>query len=87
MYLPPLPGHLEEESVACLFRPTLVSDDYLRQPPKRVSQMQPEGRRQLKIKLGAYWARAAIDRGELPLHEKLEDEVHASSPSPYDSVS
>ena len=27
MYLPPLSGVLEEESVACLFRPSLVSDE------------------------------------------------------------
>lgn len=87
MYLPPLPGLLNEESVACLFRPTLVSDDYLRNPPKRVAQMHPEARRHLKIKLAAYWARAAIDRNELELHERLEEDVRSDRvpPSPYDA--
>lgn len=32
MYLPPLAGVLEEESVAHLFRPT-ISDEFLRDPP------------------------------------------------------
>src|SRR5437660_743096 len=32
MYLPPLPGVLDEESVACLFRPSLVSDELLAGP-------------------------------------------------------
>ena len=45
MYLPPLPGLLEEESVACLFRPSLVSDELLAEPPRRVAQLQPEARR------------------------------------------
>lgn len=56
MYLPPLPGVLEEESVACLYRPTTVSDDFLRDRPRRVAQLHPEARRQLKIKLARYWA-------------------------------
>ena len=53
MYLPPLADHFPE-SVACLFRPSLVDDDFLSEPPRRVTQMHAEGRRQLKIKLGRY---------------------------------
>jgi len=45
MYLPPLPGFLDGESVACLFRPSLVSDEMLVEPPRRVAQLQPEARR------------------------------------------
>lgn len=86
MYLPPLPGLLEEESVACLFRPSLVSDDLLADPPRRVGQLQPEARRHLKVKLAAYWARVAIDPSELPLTERGEDELRAEQwpPSRYD---
>lgn len=86
MYLPPLADHLPEESVACLFRPSLVSDEYLREPPKRVAQLHPEARRQLKIKLAAYWGRVAVDRDDLPLHEHLEDDVRSTQEpvSPYD---
>lgn len=86
MYLPPLPGVLDEEQVACLFRPTLVSDELLADPPRRIAQLQPEARRHLKVKLAAYWARAAIDRRDLPLREKLEGEVRSTTqpPSPYD---
>jgi excisionase family DNA binding protein len=46
MYLPALEGHFEE-SVACLFRPSLVSDGFLADPPRRIQQMHPEARRQL----------------------------------------
>ena len=56
MYLPPLAGVLEEESVACLFRPSLVSDELLADPPRRIAQLQPPARRHLKVKLAAYWA-------------------------------
>lgn len=49
MYLPPLPGVLEEEQVACLFRPTVVSDELLADPPRRIAQLQPEARRHLKV--------------------------------------
>lgn len=86
MYLPPLPGVLEEEHVACLFRPTLVSDEFLADPPRRIAQLQPETRRHLKVKLAAYWARVAIERKDLPLREKLEDEVRSATtpPSRYD---
>lgn len=78
---------LEEEHVACLFRPTLVSDEFLADPPRRVAQLQAEARRHLKVKLAAYWARAAIDRRDLPLHEKLEEEVRSTKapPSRYDA--
>jgi len=86
MYLPPLDGRFEE-SVACLFRPTLVADEFLADPPRRISQMHPEARRQLKIKLARYWARIDVPRDEIPLHERDEDEVRADAapPSPYDA--
>ncbi len=86
MYMPPLPGLLEEETVACLFRPTLVSDELLAEPPRRVAQLQPEARRQLKVKLAAYWGRVAVDRSELPLTERGEEESRAEDwpPSRYD---
>jgi hypothetical protein len=86
MYLPPLEDVLGEESVACLFRPSLVSDELLASPPRRIAQLQPPARRHLKIKLAAYWARVAVDPAELPLHERDEDAVRArtSPASPYD---
>ena len=86
MYLPPLSGFLEEESVACLFRPSLVSDELLAEPPRRVAQLQSEARRHLKVKLAAYWARVAVDPKELPLQERNEGEVRADDwpPSRYD---
>jgi hypothetical protein len=77
MYLPPLAGVFESERVACLFRPTLVSDDMLRDPPRRVAQLQPPARQHLKVKLAAYWRRAAINPDDLPLHERGEDEPAA----------
>jgi hypothetical protein len=86
MYLPPLKGVLDEESVACLFRPSLVSDELLANPPRRVAQLQPRARRHLKVKLAAYWARVAVDSTELPLHERDEEAVRATTlpASPYD---
>lgn len=86
MYLPPLPGVLDEEQVVCFFRPTLVSDELLANPPRRIAQLQPEARRHLKVKLAAYWARVSIDRDVLPLREKLESEVRSNTvaPSRYD---
>jgi hypothetical protein len=86
MYPPPLPGVIEEESVACLFRPSLVADELLAEPPRRVAQLQPEARRHLKVKLAAYWGRVAVDPAELPLHERDEDELRAADwpPSRYD---
>jgi hypothetical protein len=87
MYLPPCPGILEGEQVACLFRPTLVSDNVLLAPPRRVAQLQPLARRQLKVKLAAYWGRVAANPDDLPLHERDEDELEARSwpASIYDS--
>ncbi|MDQ3690007.1 MAG: hypothetical protein M3406_08250, partial [Chloroflexota bacterium] len=82
MYLPTLPGMFEEEQVACLFRPTLVSDELLADPPRRIAQLRPDARRHLKVKLAAYWARVAIDRNDLPLREKLEDEVRSAATPP-----
>jgi len=86
MYLPTLSGIFEEEAVACLFRPTLVSDDFLADPPKRIAQLQPPARRHLKVKLAAYWGRALVDASELPLEERAEDDVRADAwpPSRYD---
>jgi hypothetical protein len=86
MYLPSLAGFLDREHVACLFRPTLVSDELLREPPRRVAQLQAPARRHLKIKLAAYWGRAAIDPNDLPLHERDEEKLVADGwpPSPYD---
>lgn len=88
MYLPPLEGVLGAESVACLFRPSLVSDDLLANPPRRIAQLQPTARRHLKVKLAAYWARVVIDPAELPLTERDEDAVRTdeSPPSRYDAV-
>lgn len=79
MYLPPLEGVLDEEGVACLFRPSLVSDELLADPPRRIAQLQAPARRHLKVKLAAYWARAAIDPNELPLHERNEEDLRAST--------
>lgn len=89
MYLPPLIGVLEEETVACLFRPTLVSDDFLADPPRRVAQLQPAARRHVKVKLAAYWGRVAVDPAELPLEERGENELRAEHwpPSQYDDPS
>ena len=86
MYLPPLPGVLDEELVACLFRPSLVSDELLADPPRRVAQLQPEARRHLKVKLAAYWGRVAVDHDALPLTERDEEELRAEGwpPSRHD---
>jgi hypothetical protein len=88
MYLPPLSGVLDGEHVACLFRPTLVSDELLREPPRRVAQLQAPARRHLKVKLAAYWGRAAINPDDIPLHERDEELLVAGGwpPSPYDPV-
>jgi hypothetical protein len=85
MYVPPLPGLLEE-SAACLFRPTLISDDDLREVPRRIAQLGPEGRRQLKIKLIRYWGRLDPERDDVNPREK-DEERFAAAPgerSPYD---
>lgn len=86
MYLPPH-GGVFEESVACFFRPTLVADDFLADPPRRIAQMHPEARRQLKVKLAAYWARVKVPREDIPLRERDEDAVRADEApaSPYDA--
>jgi len=86
MYLPPLPGVLNEESVACLHRPTTVSDAFLRDPPRRVAQLHPEARRQLKIKLARYWARSSPSRDQIDLLEMDEESVRSTDapPSAYD---
>ena len=84
MYLPGLPEHFEE-SAACLFRPTTVDDDFLRDPPRRIAQMHSEAHRHLKVKLGAYWARARINPDELPLQERDEEKAVGSGLSPYDA--
>lgn len=89
MYLPPLAGVLDDETVACMFRPSLVSDTLLADPPRRVAQLQAPARRHLKVKLAAYWARVALDPAELPLHERDEEAVRATDwpPSRYDDAS
>ena len=79
MYLPALPGVLDEQAVACLFRPALVSHELLAEPPRRVAQLQNEGRRHLKVKLAAYWGRVAVDRTELPLTERGEEDLRAKA--------
>jgi hypothetical protein len=86
MYLPPLAGVLVEASVACLYRPTTVSDDFLRDYPRRMAQLHPEARRQLKIKLARYWARLNPAREQVALQEMDEESVRsaASPASPYD---
>jgi hypothetical protein len=85
MYLPALEGSFEE-SVACLFRPSVVADDFLADPPKRIAQMHPEARRQLKIKLARYWARVDVARDQFDLHERDEERVQSDAlpPSNYD---
>lgn len=78
---------LDEEHVACLFRPTLVSEEILRQPPRRIAQLQAPARRHLKVKLAAYWARAAIEPQDLPLRERGEEELAAEGwPASPDEV-
>jgi hypothetical protein len=86
LYLPPLPGVLAEDSVACFYRPATVSDEFLRDPPRRVAQLHPEARRQLKIKLARNWARVSPNRDEIDLLEMDEASVRAAErpASPYD---
>lgn len=85
MYLPPLPGVLDE-SAACLFRPALISDEDLRHAPRRIAQLGPEGRRQLKIKLIRYWGRLDPEREDVNPREKDEERftVADGERSPYD---
>lgn len=72
MFLPPLPAILGE-SAACLFRPTLLSDDDLVAAPRRIAQLGREGRRQLKIKLIRYWGRIDPERDDVSPTEKDEE--------------
>lgn len=85
VYLPELRGAFPE-SAACLFRPTVVSDDFLSEPPRRIAQLHPEARRHLKIKLMAYWGRKKVKKGDIELFERGEEEVKGSRwpPSQYD---
>jgi len=69
VYVPALEGHFDE-SVACLFRPTSVSDEFLREPPRRVAQMRPQARRHLKVKLAAYWVRVKVEPDDLDVKER-----------------
>lgn len=78
MYLPALDRHFGE-SVACLFRPSLVADDYLADPPRRIAQMHPKARRQLKIKLARYWSRVDVARDQFPLYERDEGAARSES--------
>jgi hypothetical protein len=85
MYLPPLPLEGRDEPlVACLYRPTMVGDELLRNPPRRVVQLHPEARRQLKIKLARYWGRVNPDRDPIELLEVDEDRFRSDGPSVYD---
>ncbi len=86
MYLPAL-SEFFPESAACLFRPTVVAENFLSEPPRRVAQMKAEARRHLKVKLAAYWARAQIEHEDLDLQERGEDEAAANRipASRYDS--
>lgn len=85
MCLPPLPGVLDE-SAACLFRPALISDEDLRDAPRRIAQLGPEGRRQLKIKLIRSWGRFDPEREDINPGEQDEERfaVADGERSPYD---
>ena len=72
LYLPAMPGTDEGELVALLFRPTTVSEEFLRNPPRRLAQLHPLARRYVKVKLAAYSARARIDPETLPIVERDE---------------
>lgn len=87
LYLPALAGFFDE-SVACLYRPTVVTEDFLADPPRRVAQLKPEARRHLKVKLSAYWGRVRIEHDQLSLQERDEEEAATSSkpPSRFDSA-
>jgi hypothetical protein len=86
LYLPSCPGLDEGELVGLLSRPAMVSDEYLRTPPRRIAQLHPEARRHLKVKLAAYWARAKISPADLRLYERDEPDPRDFSwpPSRYD---
>jgi hypothetical protein len=86
LYLPAVPGTDEGELVALLFRPTTVSEEFLRTPARRLAQLHPLARRHIKVKLAAYWARAGVDPDALPLFERDEARPGEAQwpPSPYD---
>ena len=85
LYLPAVPGTDEGELVALLFRPATVSEEFLRTPPRRLAQLHPLARRQVKVKLAAYWARARVDPEALPIFERDEERPGDDwPPSPYD---
>ncbi|MDQ5832133.1 MAG: hypothetical protein M3550_03625 [Actinomycetota bacterium] len=86
LYLPSCPGLDEGELIALLYRPALVAEEFLRSPPRRIAQLHPQARRYLKVKLAAYWARAAVDPEALPAYERDEPEPTEGPwpPSPYD---
>jgi hypothetical protein len=88
MYLPPMPGFIDEESLACLYRPMTLTDELLRNTSERVAQLGPEARRQLKLKLIAYWTRMEASRDELDLYEQDEESVRAGTEpaSRYDAA-
>jgi len=88
MYLPPLPN-LFPASVALLFRPSLLDEASLRATPRRVAQLGPAARQQLKIKLIRYWSRFDPDREGVRGTERDEDAMalQPGETSPYDLVS
>lgn len=85
MYLPALPS-VRPESVACLFRASLQDDAALRETPRRIAQLAPEARKQLKIKLSRYFGRFDPDPDEVHGKERDEEKfaADAANPSPYD---
>ena len=87
LYLPPCPGLDEGELLALLVRPAMLSDEFLRTPPRRIAQLHHLARRHLKVKLAAYWARARVKPEALPLYERDEPNPRDTSwpPSPYDT--
>jgi hypothetical protein len=86
LYLPAVPGTDEGELIALLFRPTTVSEEFLRTPPRRLAQLHPLARRHIKVKLAAYWARAGVDPNALAIFERDEERPRDGDwpPSPYD---
>lgn len=86
LYLPPCADLDEGEFVGLLYRPTTISDDLLRSPPRRIAQLHPLARRHLKVKLAAYWARVRVTHDSLPLFERDEPDPRNETwpPSPYD---
>jgi hypothetical protein len=85
MYLPPLPGFVDGESVACLFRPVTLSDGALE--GRRVAQLSEAGRRHLKYKLATYWGRVRVRIDDFAGREKNEDKVRSGvdPPSSFDA--